>query len=175
MSAEMLSSLIDADPFSGAWLSDDGVYRYALWRVWDKSLPRLVTCMLNPSTADARKDDPTIRRLVSFAKRDGYGGLIVVNLYAYRATDPNTVFAIDNMSQRVGPMGERALQAAISLAFHQRSPFLCAWGAMANGFFVVGKAKAEGVQTVCLGKTKDGHPRHPLYVKGDQPMVEFTP
>ena len=70
-----------------AILSDDGRYRYLLERQWDER-PRMAWCMLNPSTADANIDDQTIKRCIGFAKREGFGGIIVVNLMAFRATSP---------------------------------------------------------------------------------------
>jgi uncharacterized protein DUF1643 len=65
-----------------------GAYRYSLTRVWDEALPTITFVLLNPSTADDQQLDPTLRRCVSFAKREGYGGMITLNLYAFRATDP---------------------------------------------------------------------------------------
>lgn len=79
----------------GAVISDDGRYRYRLWRTWAPELPRMAWIMLNPSTADAEVDDPTIRRCVGFAKREGCGGIEVVNLYAYRSTDPSVLGTVD--------------------------------------------------------------------------------
>jgi hypothetical protein len=76
-----------AEMLREAEISEDGKYRYALMRMWDDK-PLMMFCMLNPSTADATKDDPTIRRCIGFAKDRGYGGIYVVNLMAYRATDP---------------------------------------------------------------------------------------
>lgn len=72
---------------AGAILSACGTYRYHLWRLWDKALPVMVFVMQNPSTADASHDDPTIRKCIGFAKRHGYGGISVRNIFALRATD----------------------------------------------------------------------------------------
>lgn len=170
-----LKSMIDAQPVSGAWLSDCGVYRYALWRIWDKALPILVVCMLNPSTADASKNDPTARRVIFFAKREGYGGVLVVNLSPYRATDPKALKAAEN--RMGGPEGEFAIHWAAGLAVAQGRPILCAWGANAilNPQWTIQKFRSMGAGMACLGTTAAGHPRHPLYVRGDQPMVEFAP
>ncbi|TMF61888.1 MAG: DUF1643 domain-containing protein, partial [Chloroflexi bacterium] len=68
----------------GATFSADRRYRYRLWRRWDGARPVVAFVMLNPSTADARRDDPTIRRCIGFAKSWGFGGVEVVNLFAYR-------------------------------------------------------------------------------------------
>jgi hypothetical protein len=73
---------------SGAELSACRTYRYRLWRQWDADLAPVVWVMLNPSTADESADDPTIRKCIGFAQRWGYGGIEVVNLYAYRSPDP---------------------------------------------------------------------------------------
>lgn len=174
-----LKSLMDAEPIKGAWISDCGFYRYALWRVWDRRLPLLVVCMLNPSTADGRKDDPTARRVIYFAKRDGYGGVLVVNLFAYRTTDPAFLRgrAYDVI---VGPLNNAMIEAAIL----EGTTVLCGWGATegmarsANGGTraqdFMGYLAHVGARPVCLGRTAAGHPRHPLYVRGDQPMEEFA-
>ena len=83
----------------GATISECGLYRYSLTRVWDDVLPMCIFVMLNPSTADADIDDPTIRRCINFAKREGCGSLMVVNLFAYRATSPA------DMKAAVDPIG----------------------------------------------------------------------
>lgn len=159
---------VSADPFAGAWISECGRYRYALWRFWDMGAEALPILMLNPSTADASKDDPTIRRCVGFAKREGYGGIVVVNLFGWRATDPK---ALPTEADAIGPDNE-----AIVAAITQRRPVLCAWGAFADARarFVRNALESRGSTLLCLGKTKDGAPRHPLYVKGDQPFEQMS-
>ncbi len=79
---------------SDAELSKCRAYRYALWRTWDESKPFAMFVGLNPSTADELEDDPTIRRCINFSKLWGYGGLCMVNLFAYRATDPTALFLV---------------------------------------------------------------------------------
>lgn len=79
---------------SDAELSKCRTYRYALWRTWDESKPFAMFVGLNPSTADELEDDPTIRRCINFSKLWGYGGLCMVNLFAYRATDPTALFLV---------------------------------------------------------------------------------
>ncbi len=100
------SSLIEGDR-NGAVLSADGVYRYRLWRTWDASKPTLAFLMLNPSTADATEDDPTIRRCLGFAKEWGYGSLVVVNLFALRSPNPD---ALRENDDPVGPENGEHLQ-----------------------------------------------------------------
>ncbi len=86
----------------GASLDRSKRFRYQLWRTWNPEGPRIGFVGLNPSTADATTDDPTLRRLMGFAKQWGFGGLVLVNLYALRATDPKTLWQVDD------PMGPRA-------------------------------------------------------------------
>ncbi len=130
--------------------------------------------MLNPSTADAEVDDPTIRRCISFAKREGFGGITVLNLFAYRATSPDDMMAV---ADPIGPECSIYIEAVMASAAEMGLPVLAAWGA--NGDFlgraemVCLSAKGHGARLVCLGTTKLGHPRHPLYVRGDQPFVDF--
>ncbi|MCF1744633.1 DUF1643 domain-containing protein [Paradevosia shaoguanensis] len=173
-----LQQRIEADPIKGAWLSDCGTYRWALWRIWDRTRPILPVCMLNPSTADGRKDDPTIRRLLAFAKRDGYGGIVVVNLFAYRTSHPSLLRG-RHYDIIVGPQNNAVIEAVIS----ERSRVLVGWGAF-DGVqrSARGLTRADdflrylghvGAHPVCLGKTATGAPRHPLYVRGDQPMEAF--
>lgn len=126
--------------------------------------------MLNPSIADADLDDPTIRRCLSFAKREGAGGIEVVNVYAFRATEPCEMLSANDP---YGPENERVLT---DLACRSQSALVCAWGTQGGegALRVMQLFRQFGVPLVCLGITKDGHPRHPLYVSGNQPLVPFA-
>ncbi|MAX82399.1 MAG: hypothetical protein CL843_19750 [Crocinitomicaceae bacterium] len=157
------------DTNSGAVISDCGKYRYRLWRIWDKSKPLVGFCMLNPSTADASVDDPTIRRLIGFAKSWGYGGFIVVNLFAMRTPKP---VMLKTAADPVGPDNAKHLSEVAGLV----DTVICAWGN--HGKF----AMADKLAMVCMhGKTvtkalhinADGSPKHPLYIKGDAVPVPF--
>lgn len=140
-------------------------YRYTLERHWGDASPA-VFVMLNPSTADAFADDPTIRRCTSFAKREGCGGLIVVNLFALRATDPKQLYTHPDP---VGPLNDGIVYEARL----QGSPVIAAWGVHGalNGRAEVVVGLLEFSDLMCLGTTKDGRPRHPLYVPGDAPLT----
>lgn len=157
-----------------ASLSECGTYRYALRRRWaaDPMTPALTFVMLNPSTADATLDDPTIRRCIGFAKREGYGAVKVLNLYAFRATNPKALLTCDDP---VGPENDDYLDSAC-LATPGRVPVVvAAWGVHARPDRVAAVLElGEGADWRCLGTTKDGHPRHPLYVRGDQPLLPFS-
>jgi hypothetical protein len=163
-----------ADMFasSSAVISPCGRYRYRLDRRWSDG-PAMGFIMLNPSTADADKDDPTIRRCIGFAKREGCGALIVVNLYALRATKPAELWAT-RPDQRHGPRSSIEYDGAIRQV---DGPLIAAWGAevVRNDPEMDEMARwYHGRRLLCLGKTKDGHPRHPLYVRSDAPLVPIT-
>lgn len=149
----------------------DGLYRYWLEREWDEQHKKMVFCMLNPSTADANVDDPTIRRCIGFAKREGYGGLIVVNMYAFRATDPRVM---RHAADPHGPFNDEYLRLAARYSAENNSMFVCAWGGKGGqGFQTLVQARNAKAAMKCLGRTKFGSPKHPLYVRADQPFEEY--
>lgn len=137
---------------------------------------RCVFVMLNPSTADGNEDDPTIRRCVNFAKQWGFDRLEVVNLFAYRATDPKQMLAV---SPDIDPVGFEN-QAAVREALDHAGLIVCAWGAhgghLGQDETMLGWIEADNwcdAPVVALGLTKDGHPRHPLYLRADAPRAPF--
>lgn len=155
---------------AGAVFSADKTYRYVLTRTWDISLPVAKWIMLNPSTADAMKDDPTIRRCAGFARREGCGGIAVVNLFALRATDPAALRQADDPA---GPAND----PFIAIHAGPGDLVIAAWGA---GGTLNGRAAevgqrltAAGVRLKCLGVTAAGQPRHPLYVRADAPLLPW--
>ena len=129
--------------------------------------------MLNPSTADADIDDPTIRRCVAFAKSWGYGGILVGNLFAYRATEPKTLLTVND------PIGKENITHLKVLSF-ESDIIVCAWG---NSKIVERLGKKLGSDykplSEILGRlfylelANDGTPKHPLYLKGDLKPVRF--
>lgn len=156
----------------GASLSDDRLYRYLLWREWEsrpKKRGYVLWVMLNPSTADASGDDPTVRKCIGFSKRWGYGRLEVVNLYAYRATKPKAMWEAEgNGIDIVGPLNERAIEAGIKGA----ALIVAAWGAGAHEAEhddLVRQLQEGGA--MCLGRTAMGEPRHPLMLSYDTELV----
>jgi hypothetical protein len=156
-----------------AILSPCGTYRYQLTRWWGRGAP-MTFIMLNPSTADGEVDDPTIRRCMSFARRDGYSGIVVVNLYALRATDPRE---IDRHPDPDGPCNLAYLEEAAQVSGERGYPLVCAWGTRGghHGRFVAELLAGQGGNLQCLGTTLEGHPRHPLYVAANQPLERFLP
>lgn len=158
---------------AGATLSDCGRYRHILWRIWDRSLPRLGWVMLNPSTADGLRDDPTIRRCIRFAHDNGYGGIEVANLYQYRATRPAELYEL----APADAVGE-AYRVPLTAISGEDVPVVVAWGAIDrvhehHADVVTAWLEHRGARLLCLGTTKAGQPRHPLYVRADQPLVPW--
>lgn len=159
-----------ADQFiaRAAVISTCGRYRYRLSRVWDETQAALPFVMLNPSIADANIDDPTIRRCIGFARREGCGGIEVANLYAFRATDP------DELWRQLDPEGPDNIEHLRNIALASVAygvPIICGWGAKGgNSNRPIHVMQQAGATLVCLGRTKEGKPRHPLYVRGDQPL-----
>lgn len=155
-----------------AKISQCGTYRYLLTRPAESLLPERGTAlfiMLNPSTADADVDDPTIRRCRGFARAWDCNGLTVANLYAFRATNPTELW---KQGDPVGPDNDAQLRA-LAMEYGEA---VCAWGANAKQERVdqvVEIFRKAGARLWCLGTTKSGAPRHPLYIKGDQPLIEW--
>ena len=141
----------------GASISECGRYRYLLWRIWDREKPFISFIGLNPSTANAKKDDPTIRRCIGFAERWGYGGLYMVNLFAWRATNPKHMMSVE---KPIGPLSDEYIKVAIE----NSELMIAAWGV--NGQH---RNRAEAVKKMipnlkALKINKRGEPAHPLYI-----------
>jgi hypothetical protein len=160
-------------------ISSDGIYRYTLTRDLHtecdlfESRARagaVAFCMLNPSTADAERDDPTIRRCIGFGRAWGFGQLLIVNCYAYRATDPTDLRRAAKIGvDIVGPEND----SAIGRAAAQAQVVIAAWGNHADLERARRVATLIGASKLrCLGISKTGAPWHPLYLRGDlEPML----
>lgn len=152
------------DSTKGAILSECKEYRYELWRIWDDQKPKVLFIMCNPSTADADKDDPTIKRCIGFAKSWGYGGIYVGNLFALRSTNPKALL------NRANPVGKYNVLHIYQM-LQKCKIVVTAWG---NGK-IVEKIFSErpdykplnGILPYYIDLAKDGTPKHPLYLKGD--------
>jgi hypothetical protein len=157
-----------------ATFSADRRYRYALTRRWDSDWPMAVFIMLNPSTADAFQLDPTLRRCVGFAKAWRAGGVLVLNLFALRSTDPQV---LRSHPDPVGPDNDRAIAWWVSTDAEPLGPVVVAWGADAaigdRAAAVLRLLAARQVRPQCLGTTQDGHPRHPLYVAASTATTDY--
>lgn len=146
---------------SEALISECGLFRYYLYRQWDDKLPLLAFVMLNPSTADATVNDATIKKCISFAIALGYGGIVVLNLYAYRATKPADL-------KRAGyPIGANT-DTVIQLILPGVAATVCAWGANARQRPERAAQVLEIIRrhsaVYALRLLDDGVPEHPLYL-----------
>lgn len=152
-------------------ISECGKYRYSLERHWGSGDRIVAFIGLNPSVADAKIDDPTIRRCINFAKSWGYDGLIMLNLFAYRSTNPKNL--LDKETHYIfGPENEATLRQLLPKV----DAVICAWGSHKTVGSLTPKLllKQFGAEHFkCLGLTKSGAPRHPLYVKGDTTPIDF--
>ena len=154
-----------------ATFDETGTYRYRLDRRWKVERGKRITfVMLNPSTADAFKEDPTITRCIGFAKRLNFPAMTVVNLFALRATDPKE---LRRHKAPVGPDNDRYIGEACL----ESMMVICAWGAYPHlrGRDLSAWAAITEWQSIlyCLGVTKSGAPRHPLYLKKEQDPEPF--
>lgn len=167
-----MSTLFNIEPSKSAVLSPDGLYRYTLTRELSDD-PRTVNfVMLNPSRADHEVDDPTATRCIGYARRWGFGRLVLTNLFALRSTDPK---ALRSASDRIGPDNDRHLVEQARGA----SLVVCAWGndgALGERWRRVVKLLTEaGVTLHALKLTGQGRPSHPLYLPGDAVPFEWRP
>jgi len=153
-------------------ISDCGTYRYMLTRrLHDISAIHRSTLfiMLNPSTADARLDDPTIRRCMGFAKTWGCRGIVVANLYALRSTDQSVLW------QHPDPIGPEN-DAYLAQLAGEHETVVCAWGGSARSDRVDAVKRIfddRSCRLMCLGVTKSGSPRHPLFVRADTQRIPW--
>lgn len=149
-------------------------YRYWLeWR-WSDA-PAMIVWMLNPSTADHQKLDPTIAGLVKRAKAWGYGAVIVINLFALRATDPRVMKA---SAEPIGPVNDQITEIALARSFDSGFPIICGWGNhgshLGRDGWARSLAKRLDVPLAAFNITGDGQPQHPLYISHDVRPQRWT-
>ena len=160
-------------------MSPGGMYRYDLYRRWDdgflaEGLPSesddwALFIMLNPSTGDATRDDNTVRRCMSFARREGFGGLAIINRFAYRTPHPTQLIAARNAgTDIVGPENDVYWRWWLDRA----SLVIAAWGAN-SALSRLPAPVGLPAETWCLGTTKGGQPCHPLFLADDTKLERF--
>ena len=152
-----------------AILSDCKKYRYSLSRIWDESKPLIGFIGLNPSTADHIDDDRTISRCIDFAKFWGAGGFYMMNLFAYRATDPS------NMMEAEEPIGTENNNHLLNLS-NQVNKIVVCWG---NGGIYKNRSQQvldllKGKNLYCFLINKSGQPKHPLYSKSSSQLIPYS-
>ena len=158
--------MVDLDIPKGAIFSEDRKYRYALWRIWNLSRPILLLIGLNPSDANEIKNDPTITRGMVRADRDGFGGFLMANLYAFISTEPKALLGDGDF---VGELTDYYLKQMIELSERQ----LCGWGSFPPVNKRASLVLAMIKEPYCLGVNADGQPKHPLYISYDTPMMKY--
>ncbi|MER9706091.1 DUF1643 domain-containing protein [Mesorhizobium sp. M0204] len=149
--------------FEPATFSPCRTWRYRLERRWAPG-PKAAFILLNPSTADETKDDPTIRRCIGFAKAWGFGGLVLGNIFALRSTDPRGLYS---HADPVGPGNDAALFAIA----READKVICGWGTHGalyrRGDMVRLALLHKGATPLALKVTAGGFPGHPLYISAD--------
>lgn len=160
---------------SNARLSQNRKHRFFLSRTWDSKLPMLIFIGLNPSIADATKDDPTIRRMIGFAKLWNYGGIIVLNVYSQIQTNPCDLVEGPYELIEFHSLNENENENMRVLETFKNYPHVIfAWGAFKfKNIAVVLYVQQMFRNAKCLGKNVDGSPKHPLYLKKDSVLIPF--
>lgn len=145
--------------------------RHRLWltRSWDPTLPRAAFVGINPSVASGTEDDPTIRRCVTFAQREGWGSFVMLNLLSCVSSEPDDCYRA-SLCHGPNHLAERARQ------LRDVAVVVACWGANGTGWRWEVQSLLTGLSApiLCFGLTKAGQPRHPLYLRGDSPLVPYT-
>jgi hypothetical protein len=150
----------------GAFFSECGKHRFALWRFWDKSLPLVMFIGLNPSTANAETNDPTIESVIRLSKFNGYGGFYMMNCWSFISTDPDQLKDLT---------GEEVNFQWLTEISKNCKDVVFAWG----NFKIVRDKKRDVVLTEmfpvakCIAKNKNGSPGHPLFKKGTIKFISW--
>jgi hypothetical protein len=154
---------------SGAEISTDHIHRYGLWRVWDKSLKRMMFIGVNPSTAEADEatDDQTIHACTRIAKYQGYGGFFMGNLFSFRSRDPEILRK--NLSIAIGPACDEWLKMMITAS----EKVVCAWGSWKFLGDRPEKVLAMVESPYCISVNDDGNPKHPLFTPASTSLIPF--
>jgi hypothetical protein len=149
----------------GAKFNEDKTHRIFLWRIWDTELPFVLFIGLNPSTADATKDDATIRRCKRFASDNGFGGMYMMNLFSIVSSDPKILLHGNTLVDGYDDELKNVASKCKAVVF--------CWG----GFPEAVAREAEVIpmfpDALCFGHNADGTPKHPLYLKGDTKLIPF--
>lgn len=169
---------VDPAMRSNIWMSPCQRYRPRLDRWWDDGTgKRIMFIGMNPSTADAMFNDPTVSREIFFAKREGFGGIIKVNVMDVRLTNSKELGKL-TFSVRSGICLPSIRQAAKEVA-RDGGIIIAAWGKLPPAFRVyadeaLAAMREAGIPILCFGRNKDGSPKHPLYLRADTPLEPFN-
>lgn len=165
MSKDLFGENVAQTTVSGAEFSPDRKYRYALWRIWDKSKPLVMFIGLNPSTANELEQDHTITRVFGFSEYWGYGGFYMMNLFGIVSSKPEILLTDPD------PLGDN--DHWLDKVSVECDMVLFCWGAFKQARLRAEEIKLRFPGAYCLKKTKGGHPWHPLYVNGSTKPIPF--
>lgn len=164
---------------NGATLSPCRQWRYQLWRSWDDAKPTCAFIGLNPSTADETKDDPTIRRCIAFSKLWGFGRFEMLNLFAWRSTDPRGLL---DTADPVGPLNDAVIRGRTGVVART----VLAWGSHRKSAALTRLVSVRGLELTLrlgdlgvrglghLGRNDDRQPKHPLYLAASTPFIPIS-
>jgi len=151
-----------------AKISNCGRYRYNLTRIWDYGKPFVMFIGINPNKADGQNDDQTIRRLIYFAEKFGYGGFIITNLFGYRSPDP---LELSKIPDPIGPDNDESLFTLSKLC----KDVVFMWG---NEGILFGRDKkviSMFPNALCFGRSKkNGNPKHPLFLSNETQLIRYA-
>jgi hypothetical protein len=163
--AQLFAQALVGDPLRGAVFSECRTYRYRLWEIWDRTKPIVLYVMLNPSTADEVKNDPTVERCARRARQLGAGGFRIANIFALRSTDPDALYS---HSSPVDEHHGKTNDVHIRVAAKASNLVICGWGEHGafngRGATVLHNLRMEGIKPHALRMNKSGQPGHPLYI-----------
>lgn len=160
----------------GAIISKCGNHRYALWRLWDDRKPTLLYVILNPSKADANTDDNTVKKCIKIAAHNGYGGIRIVNLFSFRTPSPKELKRYAKEHGVYDLIDNHTYEHYKYQKFWSRD--VCfAWGTNGTLFDRDTDVKEffEEYSALCIEKTKNGHPKHPLFCLDNSQLKAFNP
>lgn len=164
--------MIDLTQATGAIFSDDKKHRFVLWRYWKPGRPFILFIGLNPSRANEFFNDPTIKRCISFAKREGYGGMLFGNLYSLKS--PNPAVIKHDLEGANHPNHYRYLVGMLDLC-STVVPCWGSWDFISDAeSHVRSLIRSAGRPVMCFGTNRDGRPKHPLYLKSDCPLIPYS-
>lgn len=161
-----MTSIVKGAVFASEKNSNKNEYRYQLWRIWDEEKPIVMFIGLNPSDGDCKADDKTIGRLMNFSTKWGFGGFYVGNLFGFVTPDPK------ELKQSKNPIGS-ANDKHLKEMSGKCDKIVCIWG---NDGILLGRNKEVMnmfPNLYCLEKSKENHPKHPLYLRADLTLIEY--
>lgn len=152
---------------SEAGISSNKKYRWWLFRCWAAEKPLVIWIMMNPSTADHTKNDPTIGKVIRYSKKWGYGAVLVLNIYAFRTSRPENLPRV--MSEAVGKSNDWWIRTIFAFAARKKIPVVCAWGVKhkERGAKVRVIADEAGLRLMCLELALNAEPKHPRFLSED--------